>query len=120
MKNLLQGREKIGSAVLQGMKRKALRPGEREGQSPSAPEVIVAPLPEYWEHCLLDVSHGETREVSRPRVDNGLRWYLGLDIIEAQRTHQLTSRLYQGSTLPQLPKSAWSERMISATLWTLT
>jgi hypothetical protein len=106
--------------VLQGMKRKALRPVEREGQSSSAAEVIVALLPEYWEHCLLDVSQGETREVSRPRVDNGPRWYLGLDTIEVQRTHQLTSRLYQGSTLPQLPKPAWFERTIFAALWTLT
>jgi len=73
VKNLLQGREKIGSAVLQGMKRKALRPAEREEQSPSAVGAIVAPPPEYWEHCLLDVSQGETREVSRPPVDNGPR-----------------------------------------------
>lgn len=73
VKYLLQGQEKIGSAVLQGMKRKALRPAEREGWSPSAVEVIVAPPPEYWERCLLDVSQGETREVSRPPVDNGPR-----------------------------------------------
>jgi hypothetical protein len=115
VKNLLQRREKIGSAVLRGIKRKALRPAGREGQSPSATEVIVAPLPGYWEHCLLDVSQDDLREVSRPRVDNAPRWYLGLDIIQVQRTYQLTSRLYQGSTLPQLPKPALSERTISAT-----